>query len=379
MTKTVLLTLGRLPKALELARAFASAGWRVVIAEPFAWHVARLSRDVDRSLTVTAPAVDRLCYLNDLLEIIACERVNLVVPVSEETMHVAALHGRLPLGVELYCPSQAALLQVHDKFAFIGRAERHGLPVPNTFRADTEEAAALASGGPHVIKPIFSCSGKGVTINTAAQPLMPENRTSSLIVQDFVPGQVVSSFSIADKGRRVVTALYKGTVMSGTVSVAFERIDDVAAAHRWIDDFIAAETYSGFISFDLVLGIDGRVSAIECNPRVTSGIHFLDERDVVAAMLSPRTAPPVRFKSQTRFQQFYPCLTETQKSVFQGNRAKQNIKNLISSRDVIWRLRDPLPFLFMPATSYQILGMSIFEGLSFGEAATRDIEWTAPN
>lgn len=379
MTQTVLLTLGRLPKALELARAFASAGWRVVIAEPFAWHVSRLSRAVDRTLTVTAPAVDRAQYLDDLLEVIVEERIDLIVPVSEETMHVAALHGRLPLGVEIYCPSQADLLQLHDKFAFIRRAERHGLPVPTTFRADTEEAEALASAGPHVIKPIFSCSGKGVTINRAAQPLAPENRSSNLIVQDFVPGQVLSSFSIAENGRRVITALYKGTVMSGTVSVAFERVDHATAAHRWIDDFIAAEKYSGFISFDLVVANDGRVLAIECNPRVTSGIHFLDERDLVAAMLSPQTAPPVRFKTQTRFQQFYPCLTETQKSVFQRSNVKQNAKNLISSRDVIWQASDPLPFLFMPATSYQILRMAIFEGLSFGEAATRDIEWTVPN
>ena len=56
----------------------------------------------------------------------------------------------------------------------------------------------------------------------------------------------------------------------------------------------------------------------------------------------------------------------------------RNLKHLLSSRDVIWRASDPLPFLLMPMTSYQILAMSIFEGLSFGEAATRDIEWTAP-
>ena len=146
----------------------------------------------------------------------------------------------------------------------------------------------------------------------------------------------------------------------------------------WIERFISSADYSGFISFDLIESADGTVSAIECNPRVTSGIHFLDERDVVAAMLAPLTAPPVRFKTKTKFQQFYPCLTETQKSVFQREHAMRNLKHLLSSRDVIWRASDPLPFLLMPMTSYQILAMSIFEGLSFGEAATRDIEWTAP-
>ena len=42
MTRTALLTLGRLPKGLDLARALAAEGWRVVVAEPFGWHLARM-------------------------------------------------------------------------------------------------------------------------------------------------------------------------------------------------------------------------------------------------------------------------------------------------------------------------------------------------
>lgn len=376
MTKTVLLTLGRLPKALEVARSFKRAGWRVVIAEPFAWHVSRLSRVVDKSLRVTAPAEDRGRYLDQLLDIIRSQAVDLVVPVSEETMHVASLHDRLPARTTMYAPSQAALLSLHNKYEFIRRAQTYGLAVPETFLASSHEAVALAASGPHVIKPVFSCSGKDVTIIKQAASLQDTQRTNGMIVQKFIPGQVYSSFSIAHKGRRVVTALYKGTVMSGTVSVAFERVENAAAA-RWIDDFISASNHSGFISFDLIEAADGTVSAIECNPRVTSGAHFIDTRDLARAITDPEAAEPVRFKSQTRFQQFYPCLTETQKSIFKPELRRNNIKNLFSARDVIWEASDPLPFIFMPLTSHQILAMSIFEGLSFGEAATRDIEWTA--
>ena len=46
--KTVLLTLGRLPKALELARALRAAGARVLVAEPFAKHLTGTSRAVER-------------------------------------------------------------------------------------------------------------------------------------------------------------------------------------------------------------------------------------------------------------------------------------------------------------------------------------------
>ena len=56
--KTVLLTLGRLPVALELARGFAACGWRVVVADPFAMHLSRMSNAVHKCYRVAAPAAD---------------------------------------------------------------------------------------------------------------------------------------------------------------------------------------------------------------------------------------------------------------------------------------------------------------------------------
>ena len=101
MARTVLMTLGRLPKGFEVARSFAQAGWRVIVAEPFAWHLARVSRAVARSYRVTAPNVDPARYRRDLGEIVAREAVELIVPVSEEAMHVAAMAPNLPPGVAL--------------------------------------------------------------------------------------------------------------------------------------------------------------------------------------------------------------------------------------------------------------------------------------
>lgn len=377
MTKTVLLTLGRLPKSLELARGFKRAGFRVIIAEPFAWHVSRHSRSVHKCATVTAPSVDRQRYLNDVLRVVSAQAVDLIVPVSEETMHIAALHKHLPAGVAIYGPSQDTLLSLHDKHAFITRAQSFGLTVPETFAAESVEASELARSAPHVVKPMFSCSGKGVKIVKTARPLEPGDIAPDTIVQRFIPGQVYSSFSIAHKGRALVTSIYKGTVMSGTVSVAFERVTNAQGFEAWIDRFIAAARYSGFISFDFIQASGGTIYGIECNPRVTSGVHFIEPDDLARAIVDPEDPRPIRFKIQTLFQQFYPCLTETQKSVFRPAERHTNLKYLLSSKDVIWKSDDPLPFLLMPLTSYRILALTIFEGLSFGEASTRDIEWTA--
>ena len=116
MAETALLTLGRMPKALDLAWALAGAGWRVVIAEPFAWHLSRLSRRVARSYRVPSPVSDPAGYRAALRDVVARERVSLVVPVSEEIFHAAALD--LPAGVRFFGEGQARLLALHDKLGF---------------------------------------------------------------------------------------------------------------------------------------------------------------------------------------------------------------------------------------------------------------------
>ncbi len=374
MGKTVLLTLGRLPKALEIARALALAGNRVLIADPFSWHVSRLSKSVAKTFTVRAPRESKDQYLNDLLGIVVRERVDLVVPVSEETMCVAGLHGRLPPGVMLYAPRQDTLLRLHNKRTFIDYAKSLGLTVPDTVALDDPRALHISESGAYVLKPEHSCSGHGVSICPQGTPL-PAATAEKMIVQRFLPGRIWSSFSIGHQGRVLVSSIYKGTVMSGTVAVAFERVVGVAGVETWIKEFVARTNYSGFVSFDFIEDSSGAVSAIECNPRATSGVHFIEPLDLARAIAEPQNPTPIRLKDQRLFQQFYPCLTETQKVFFNGAKRPNAVKHLLGSSDVTWRRDDPLPFIFMPVTSYQILTQTIFKGLSFGEAATRDIEW----
>ena len=372
MASTVLITLGRLPKALDLVRGFARAGCRVLVAEPFSWHLCRPSRDVARSCAVTAPSVSKERYRDELLGIIAREQVDLVVPVSEEILHVASLHGMLPAGCRLFAPPQATLLGLHDKLGFIRQAAAFGLPVPETEALGTDAAAALAARADYVVKPLYSCSGKGVRILRAGTPLPAV--AGPALAQRFLAGGVHSTFTLAHAGRVLVTAVYRGTIMSGTVSVGFERVCS-AAIEAWVREFVARSGHSGFISFDFVVDSDGRALAIECNPRVTSGVHFVEPLPLARAILDPAGAADPPLRAGRLFQQFYPCLTETQKAMFRPRDRRHHLHYLRAARDVVWSARDPLPFLTMTFTSYQILALSVFRGLSLGEAATRDIEW----
>ena len=219
---TVLLTLGRLPKALELARCLHNAGCRVVVADPFRWHLCRPSRAIAACYRVTAPNTDRSRYLSELRDIVRREDVQLVLPVSEEALHVSALIDTLPAHVHVLCAPFEQLLQLHDKQAFADLASGMGLTVPPTFAEQSAEAAELMASSDYVAKPIHSCSGIGVEICVNGRRHQPGS--SGMLVQKHVAGDHVSSLSLLDRGREVATVVYRGTVFAGTVAICFERV-----------------------------------------------------------------------------------------------------------------------------------------------------------
>ncbi|MEO1065612.1 MAG: hypothetical protein AAFZ07_29735, partial [Actinomycetota bacterium] len=86
MTETVLLTLGRLPKGLELARAVTAAGHRVVAVDPLALNLARTSRAVARCHRVAPPATEPERFRADLVAVDCAltVAVQLAVPASSD-------------------------------------------------------------------------------------------------------------------------------------------------------------------------------------------------------------------------------------------------------------------------------------------------------
>ena len=132
------------------------------------------------------------------------------------------------------------------------------------------------------------------------------------------------------------TVVYRGAVMQGTVAVCFERIDPSPAVLDWVSQFVSHTRFDGFVSFDLIVDASGAVFGIECNPRATSGIHFVAPQDLAQAVLDPSFSGPMQFRPERLQQQFYPCLTETQKSMFSRS-FMRNLRCLRTARDEIGR------------------------------------------
>lgn len=366
---TALLTLGRLPKALDIARALHGAGVRVIVAEPFRRHLSGVSRAVDRSFVVTAPAVDGPRYLEELSELVVAENVDLVIPISEEIVHVSALHGRLPTACRVVSMPQASILAVHHKARFVEVCRAAGVTAPETAETTASAAQLLVSSYDYVVKPVSSCSGRGVRFFSRGDAL--PNVTEPSIIQRRVRGQLVSSFSLARAGDVRCTVLYRGAVMQGTVAVCFERVDIPVEVDTWIRRFVAHTQWDGFISFDLIIDEAGVVHGIECNPRATSGIHFVEPAGLARALLDPSAADPPVLRPERLSQQFFPCLTETQKSVF-TSQFRHHLRCLLGAREVTWQASDPWPFLGMPYTAWNIIALAARKRMTFGEVAMLD-------
>lgn len=362
---TVLLTLGRLPAGLDIARSFHAAGWRVIVADPWRLNLLRSSNSVARSYRVTAPAESADRYLDELLRIVDRESVSLVVPVSEETAWVAGLPSSCPV----FAPSRSAYLGLHDKWSFVRKAQGLGLSVPDSARAEDDNTTLRQA--PFVTKPRFSCSGRGVRFYAAGATIAAE---PGLLVQRRIDGQPVCEFCIADEGRILAGSRYLPRLVDGSVAVAFERTTAYSACGDWARQFVAAEGHTGFIAFDFIVDADGTPYALECNPRATSGIHFLD-RDAISTAIVERREPAAPFRDSRLMAEHYSCLTLLLAKLGDAGRRREIRALMRTAKDICYAGDDPWPFLAMMVNSWGLVRRALFGRHSFASAAVADVEW----
>lgn len=371
----MLLTLGRLPVSLHLARALHAQGFRVIVAEPFRFHLCRLSKAVDKSIQVVAPTIDLEAYLSSLQRIITEEDVSLVIPVSEEVMYVAALKNQLPAGVRMLCMDQQTLVQLHDKYEFFQLAQRHGVPVPQTFKADSVLSGTANLMADIVVKPRLSCSGMGVCYLSSAKRLTPMQKNDKYIVQQRMTGAACCSFSIAANGVVMHTVCYRSLEMSGSVSVSFEYLPVPARIAESVNAIVKATAYTGMISFDFMADEKGEWRAIECNPRATSGLHFLPFDVVYEALIKANSIAVETAPLADRLQEFWSCLTSVEAQLFKGKLYRSGWRRLFTTKDINWSWSDSKPFLLMSFILAPLFIKAIVMRTPMTELLMKDVGW----
>ncbi|MEO0769641.1 MAG: ATP-grasp enzyme [Cyanobacteria bacterium J06649_4] len=361
--KTVLISGGKMTKALQLARSFYRAGHRVVLIETHKyWLVGhRFSRAVDRFYTVPNP--DSPEYAKALLNLVEKENVDVYVPVCSpvasyfDSQAIALLSSHCE--VIHADPEKIELLD--DKYLFAKTAESFGLAVPKSYRITHPQQVIdfdfSNETRKYILKSIPYDSIRRLDLTklpcdtpeaTAAfVRSKPISEGKPWILQEFIPGQEYCTHSTVRDGELRMHCCCE----SSAFQINYENVDK-PEIEDWVQRFSAGLKLTGQASFDFIEAEeDGRGYAIECNPRTHSAITmFYSQPAVASAYLDAEPLPqlPVQPLSSSRptywiYHEVWRLLTH----LFSPKETLSRLGVIAQGKDAIFDWQDPLPFLMV--------------------------------
>lgn len=364
--KTILISGGKMTKALLLARRFHAAGHRVILIESHKYWLTghRFSNAVNKFYTVPAPEKNPSAYIQALLDIIKREKVDLYVPVCSPiaSYYDALIKSEIgfleePPFLVFHCdPEMVKMLD--DKFTFAETARKLGLSVPKSFLITHPHQVInfdfQKETRPYILKSIRYDSVRRLDLTklpcetpeaterfVRSLPISPEN---PWIMQEFIPGQEYCTHSTVKNGELRMHCTSK----SSAFQVNYENIDH-PPIQSWVSKFVKELGITGQVSFDFIEAEDGEVYAIECNPRTHSAITmFYNHPRVADAYLDEGVwEQPIQPlpNSKPTYWLYHEIWRLT------GIRSWKDLqyrwKVLSIGVDAIYSLDDPLPFLMV--------------------------------
>lgn len=358
--KNILLTGGKMTKALQLARLFHAAGHRVVLVETEKYWLTghQFSKAVDRFYTVPAPE-DGDGYTQALLNIVKQENIDIYIPVCSpvssyyDSLAKPALSGCC----EVFHFDADITKMLDDKFAFSEKARVLGLSVPKSFKITAPEQVLNFDFSnetcKYILKSIPYDSVRRLNLtklpcDTPAETAafvnsLPISAEKPWIMQEFIPGKEYCTHSTIRDGELRLHCCCE----SSAFQVNYENVEQ-PEIRQWVNSFVK-ELGTGQASFDFIKAVDGTIYAIECNPRTHSAITmFYNHPGVADAYLGKETLTepmqPLPDSKPTYW--LYHELWRLNEIRFLGQ-LQTWVKNILRGKEAIFELNDPLPFLMV--------------------------------
>jgi hypothetical protein len=354
--KTILISGGKMTKALQLARSFHGAGHRVILIESHKYWLTghRFSWAVDRFYSVPNPQAKD--YIDALLKIVQQEGVDVYIPVCSPVASYYDAEAKQVLSK--YCEvmhfDPGLVQKLDDKSEFSVVAESLGLTVPDSYRiTDPQQILDFdfsKQAQTYILKSIPYDSVRRLNLiqlpcetplETAAfVEKLPISEHNPWIMQAFMTGQEYCTHSTVRNGELQLHCCCE----SSAFQINYEMVDK-PEIEAWVRKFVSGLKLTGQVSFDFIQTADGGVSAIECNPRTHSAITmFYNHPDVAKAYLES-DFPLIQPLTSSR--PTYWIYHEIWRLVTQPQQIGQRLKIIASGKDAIFDWADPLPFLMV--------------------------------
>lgn len=360
--QNILISGGKMTKALQLARSFRAAGHRVVLLETHKYWLTghRFSRAVDTFYTVPAPQENPQAYIQALVDIVKQENIDVYIPVTSPvgSYYDSLAKPELSRYCEVFHFDADITQMLDDKFALTQKARSLGLSVPKSFKITSpEQVINFDFSGElrqYILKSIPYDSVRRLDLTklpcatpeeTAAfvrsLPISPEK---PWIMQEFIPGKEFCTHSTVRNGELRLHCCCE----SSAFQVNYENVDNPQIM-VWVKRFVKELKLTGQISFDFIQAEDGTVYAIECNPRTHSAITtFYDHPQVAQAYLSqeptPETLQPLATSKPT-YWTYHEVWRLT--GIRSFTQLQKWLGNIWRGTDAIYQPDDALPFLMV--------------------------------
>jgi glutathione synthase/RimK-type ligase-like ATP-grasp enzyme len=289
----ILITSSRMPFALAMVRKLADAGHEVFAADDTELAPGSHSKYLSDHFVTASPRQQTEQFVDDVERIAREASIDVVLPAFEETFFLATQHDRLSRTTRLFAPPFATLARLHDKATFQRLVTRLGLPTPETIVATSDEElrAALERFPRYFARAAFSRGG--VSLLTNSGPLAgtveisdcTPTPASPWLVQEFVDGPTVCTYSTVQDGRVTAHCMYRiPRQWKHSTGIGFESMDGTESL-AVIEPIVAELGYTGQVSFDFVVTDDG-LTLIECNPRATDGALLMPSEQLAEGILA---------------------------------------------------------------------------------------------
>ncbi|BAZ42759.1 hypothetical protein NIES4101_87290 [Calothrix sp. NIES-4101] len=391
LIKNILLTGGRAPVTLELARFFAVAGYQVFVADSIKHHLCTNSRYVLKNFLVPQPRYNPTDYIRALLEIVKQEHIHLLIPTCEEIFYIS--HGLAELNkyCQVFAEPIHILNKLHNKWEFICQVKKIELVTPQTWLVKSKEDIfdiLQSSNSFHklILKPVYSRFASNIHI------LSPENyqlsvkaiekikisENKSWVLQEFIPGKHYSSYSIVHQGKITAHAVYPTVFTAGKGSCIYFEAVNHPQILQWVKRFVESLEFTGQIAFDFIETND-ILYPLECNPRAISAIHIFQVSDKLETAFLNTTSEIIQPQIHQKAMISMAMLIYGLPDAIRYHQLRQWLMIFFSTEDVIFRLSDIMPFFSIFIVLWQSLLMSFKTGLSLIQVSTQDIEWDGEN
>ncbi|KAK5128768.1 hypothetical protein LTR85_000101 [Meristemomyces frigidus] len=396
----VLLTNGRFPVSLDLARQLHRAGHTVYCVDPMRFHVCAFSVAVEKSHPVPAPHDDAKGYINGVLKAVKKWKIDQIIPVHEEVFFLAECGEREILD-RLFAPPFELLVRMHNKWEFTKMMTRLKLDVPEAHLCknyeDAEKLAVDKYEHGLALKPCFGRASTGVHHLKPGEPLpkaedLDIGDHNHYIAQEWIKGDRCCSYAVVRDGKPEAIGLYPVLETIDGSSSVFFRQQYHADIYAYIERFCqrCAEVhgpFSGQFAFDFVEDKKNkRIMTIECNPRATSGLHLWTNTPDLAYALTHALPgehiedkliqpPTTTFSGRPAHVQVSAGMMMWEHKDASLGVWATHMKHLMGTRDVVFRWRDLMPTIAQPFLLTEYYRMCRQTGLQLPDLFQMQVLW----